>query len=176
MPQLMLTRFSCKWILGSQLWHKEPYHMFTHHVFGPPVVMLQPSLMALLNASLECSGIDTRRAVCALSSTKHMLEQCSTEINTPSEQFETLVDPCSETDCCWWQKHKLSDHLGSSCTTILSDSFHLYFCGCFSLCPWPVYLKTVWSILFSCSQKWLQNVPSETRWTQALNVIVCGCE
>ncbi len=46
------------------------------------------SLIALLNGSLERSGIDTRRAVCALSSTKHMSEQTersSTEINMPSE-------------------------------------------------------------------------------------------
>lgn len=151
-------------------------HVYPSCVWSACCHVAAKSIMALLNASLERSGIDTRRAVCALSSTKHTLERCSTEINTPSEQFETLVDPCSETGCCWWQKHKLSDHLGSSSTTILSDSFHLCFCGCFSLCSWPVYLKTVWSILLSCSQifdKMCRLRLDGLR--QALNVIVCGC-
>ncbi len=64
---------------------------------------------------------------------------------------------------------------GSSCTTILSDSFPLYFCGCFVV-PWPVYLKSVWSILLSCSQIFDQMCSLRLDGLrQALNVIVCGC-
>lgn len=73
-------------------------------------LVVAKSIMAVLNASLEHSIIDTRRAISALSSTKRMLDRCSTRhLNT------------------------LSDHLGISSRDILSDSFNLYFSGCFSL-------------------------------------------
>ncbi len=164
MPPFVLTRFSYKWIPGSQLWHKEPYHVFTHQVLS--------CCSQVFNSIVEWIAWTFRywhqeSSVCSLQH-KAYVRADRAVLNRNQHAIWAIWDFSGTLLRDW-----LLLMAGSSCTTILSDSFPLYFCGCFSLCPWPVYLKTVWSILLSCSQIFDQMCSLRLAGTECDCVWVC---